>query len=109
MTKSKPKILDLYNFDESHEKYLADIHKSFKLKCKLCGQNISASIRETSNWISHYKSSHIEENKAHISFSIVKTVIFYDRFNCFIIDILLLIFYIVATKIINHFTASNSN
>ena len=55
MSKNKPKILELYNFDESHAKYLENIHSSFKLKCKLCNQYISASIRVTSNWISHYK------------------------------------------------------
>ena len=74
MSKNKPKILELYNLDESHAKYLENIHSSFKLKCKLCNQYISASIRVTSNWISHYKYTHIDEYKTFTSAKNIRPV-----------------------------------
>ena len=55
---NKPIILDFYNFNEEHKNYLVKIKDRFVLSCRSCDQKIRASIRVTSNWISHLRTQH---------------------------------------------------
>lgn len=58
----KPLILDYYHFKKSiHSSYIDNPTKNFKLKCKTCQTHISASVKVTSNWITHLKITHDDE------------------------------------------------
>ena len=58
--KSKPFVLDFYEFNEEHEQYLSGVklYDGFKLKCKTCNKEIKASIFTTSNWVTHLQTKH---------------------------------------------------
>jgi hypothetical protein len=49
--KSKPVILDFYEFNDEHKIYLigAKVYEPVQLKCKNCSKVIKASIFTTSN------------------------------------------------------------
>jgi hypothetical protein len=58
----KPLILDYFDFDDiKHEKYMNNKKETFSFKCKYCPKEIRAAIDETSNWVSHIKTVHIEK------------------------------------------------
>ena len=57
----KPLILDYYLFTEEHEPYLVNSLSKLQLRCRLCNREIAASIKITSNWITHLKAVHRPE------------------------------------------------
>lgn len=57
----RPLILDYYYFTEEHESYLTNTLNKLHLKCRLCNREIAASIKITSNWITHLKTVHLSE------------------------------------------------
>jgi hypothetical protein len=57
----KPLILDYYHFTEEHEPYLKNTLNKLLLTCKICNREIAASIKITSNWITHLKVAHMNE------------------------------------------------
>ena len=60
-TFKKPLILDYYVFTEEHEPYLKNTLQKLLLTCKICNREIAASIKITSNWITHLKVAHLNE------------------------------------------------
>lgn len=57
----KPIILDYYLFEDQHQIYFQKPYEAFKVNCSICKAPVKASIRVTSNWISHVKNHHQEE------------------------------------------------
>ena len=60
-TLKKPLILDYYVFTEEHEPYLKNTLNKLQLTCKICNREIAASIKITSNWITHLKVAHLND------------------------------------------------
>lgn len=57
----KPLILEYYKFDHENNIYLSKPSEVFKVPCLFCNQEIKASIRITSNLITHLKSFHKDQ------------------------------------------------
>ena len=63
----RPLILDYYFFTVEHEPYLKNTLNKLHLTCKICYREIMASIKITSNWITHLKTVHANEYQDYIN------------------------------------------
>lgn len=57
----KPLILDYYIFEEKHNTFYQKQYETFRLNCTVCKTPVKASLRVTSNWVSHFKNFHQQE------------------------------------------------
>jgi hypothetical protein len=66
-----PVILEFYVFDEPKKFIVNRPKESVNLKCKSCSQSVRASLKVTSNWVSHLKAKHEIEFQNYLNRKIV--------------------------------------